>query len=68
MECSKKRYKRRRDNTAQPKSKSGLEGTASHAGMPSQPMPKLKPSILSLTRISSWPTVLEEIPTSKNEQ
>ena len=49
-------------NLAQPKSESGPEGTKSHAGVLSQPLPKLEPSILLLTRISSRLVVLEEIP------
>jgi len=46
------RYKRKR-HPAQPKSESGPGGAESHAGVPSQPLLKLKPLILSLTRISS---------------
>ena len=53
------RYKRRRANPAQPKSKSGPGGVESHADVPSQPLPKLEPSILLLTRISSWSAMLE---------
>ena len=69
MECyKKKRYKRRRANPAQPKSKSGPGGAVSHAGVPCQPLSKLEPPILPLTRIFSWPAVLEEIPMWKNEQ
>ena len=52
---TKKRYnnKRRGANLALPKSKSSPGGAASHAGVPSQPLPKLEPSILSLIRIFS---------------
>ena len=48
---TKKRYQGA--NLAQPKSKSAPEGAASHAGVPSQPLPKIEPSFLPLIRISS---------------